>query len=133
MSRFSTATYRQLLVCFSLGSLVWCGSAATAQITGPRVLSASPDQRATLEELLVNRLHATADDQQQYLHYVVGQVNQGHLEARLVIAVLQYAVRRNPQLPFLFFERAMKVESTKRGVSLPTVRQFATVANQAGS
>lgn len=113
-------------VCFTLGFLVSASKPATAQITVPRVLSTTPDRYATLEEQLINRLRATAEDQKAYLRFVVNKVRDNQLDLKLVIAVQQYAIKRNPQLPFLFFERALKVEAGKRGVSLPPVRQFAT-------
>lgn len=99
---------------------------ASAQITPPRVLSATIDRYATLEEQLTNRLKATADDQRNYIKFVVQQVKDEKLELRLVLAVERYARRRNPRLPFLFFERALRYEAAKRGVALPSVRQFAS-------
>ena len=99
---------------------------AEAQITAPRSLSASVDRYATLEEQLVNRLRATAEDQRNYLTFVVQKVREGRLDLKLVVGIERYALRRNPSLPFLFFERALKYEAGKRGVVLPPVRQFAT-------
>ncbi len=114
--------------CFTLGFLVLTSKPATAQITVPRVLSATPDRFATLEEQLINRLRATAEDQKAYVRFVVNKVRENQLDVKLVIAVQQYAIKRNPQLPFLFFERALKIEAGKRGVALPPVRQFATTS-----
>ncbi len=133
MNRFASSLRRHLTLIIALGSLAALSDNANAQITAPRTLSATPDPLATLEEQLVNRLHATADDQQAYLRFLLTKVREGKLETKLVIAVQQYAIRRNPQLPFLFFERAMKVEAGKRGVTMPPVRQFATVAQRSGS
>ncbi len=131
MKRFSlNVTRRHWLVGLVLGTIGWSSTNSIAQITEPRSLSGSVDPLASLEEQLVNRLHATADDQKAYLHFLVNKVREGKLETKLVIAVQQYAIKRHQQLPFLFFERAMKVEAGKRGVPLPAVRQFATVSNQ---
>ncbi|WP_235033222.1 hypothetical protein [Rubripirellula obstinata] len=99
---------------------------ASAQITPGRTLSASRDPLATLEEQLVNRLRATALDQRAYLKFVVKQVREGKLDIKLVVGIERYAIRRNPSLPFLYFERALRFEAGKRGVALPPVRQFAT-------
>lgn len=99
---------------------------ATAQITGPRILSASSQRFANLEEQLTNRLRATATDQRGFIRFVVNQVRDGRLEAKLVIAIERYALRRNRHLPFLYFERALHYEAERRGVILPAVRQFAS-------
>jgi hypothetical protein len=51
---------------------------------------------------------------------------------KLVVAIERYAIRRNPQFPFPFFERAMRIEAAKRGVTLPESRQFATTKSPTG-
>lgn len=116
----------QSLAFLALFAVLAGSQPATAQITAGRTLSASPDPFATLEEQLVNRLRATADDQRSYLKFVVKKVREGKLDIKLVVGIERYALRRNPSLPFLFFERALKFEAGKRGVALPPVRQFAT-------
>lgn len=97
---------------------------AHAQITGPATLPAERDRYATLQEQLVNRLRATREDQQAYINYVVEQVRLEKLETGLVIAIERYAMRRNGHYPFPFFERALRYESAKRGVNLPSVQHF---------
>lgn len=99
---------------------------ASAQITQPRVLSAAPDRTANLTEQLVNRLRAFDQEKQSYIAMVVKKVDQGKLDAKLVIAIQSYAIRRNQEYPFPFFERALRYEAGKRGVALPTVRQYAS-------
>ena len=101
-------------------------SVVVGQITSPRVLSSSRSTSATLEEQLLNRLKATRDDQRAYVKYVVALTKAGKLDRRLVVAVERYALRRNAQYPFPFFERALKYEAAKRRVVLPTVRNFAS-------
>lgn len=99
---------------------------APAQITAPRIMTAEGDRFANLEEQLVNRLHATRDDQRAYIHYVVEQVRQARLEAKLVVAIERYALRRNHNYAFPFFEKALHFEAAKRGVALPQVEHFAS-------
>ncbi len=99
---------------------------AHAQITAPRSMSATTGRYATLEEQLTNRLHATRQDQIDYVKFVVKKVQGGELDAKLVVAIERYALRRNPHFPFLYFERALRYEADKRGVPLPTVKQFAS-------
>lgn len=101
-------------------------SRAEAQITAPRNMTVKIDEHAKLKERLTNRLHATTLGQQAYINYVVAQVKAKKLEMRLVVAIERYAIRRNSHFPFLFFERALKNEANRRGVSLPSVQQFAS-------
>ena len=116
----------RLLQWTALSLTLICINSAGAQITPPRVLSAQVDRFATLEEQLTNRLRATSQDQRDYVKFVVKQVRESKLDAKLVVAIERYALRRNPHLPFLFFERALRFEAKKRGVTLPTVKQFAS-------
>ncbi|GAA5505281.1 hypothetical protein [Novipirellula caenicola] len=111
---------------FLIQSLVT--QSATAQVTVPRVLSAATDRSATLEEQLTNRLRATSEEQRAYLRFVVLKVKEGKLDLRLVVAVERYALRRRPDFPFPFFERAMKVQAAKYGVVMPPVKTFASTA-----
>jgi hypothetical protein len=104
-----------------------------AQITSPRVLSSGRATSATLEEQLVNRLRATRDDQRAYVKHVVALTKAGKLERKLVVAVERYAIRRNSQYPFPFFERALKYEAAKRRVVLPAVKNFASTRFSAPS
>ena len=99
---------------------------ADAQISQPGKLSAGPTRVATLEEILVNKLRATRNDQRAYIKFVVKQVEQKKLKAELVLAIEKKAIQRNRFYPFPFFERAMRFEAEKRNVFLPPVRQFAT-------
>ncbi len=111
------------LLLFS-ASLVLGTTFASAQITQARILSASPDRTANLTEQLVNRLRAFDEEKRSYVAMVVKKVDEGILDARLVIAVQSYAIQRNREFPFPYFERALRYEAGKRGVPLPTVRQY---------
>ena len=123
----SRLLHRAALHVAVLGGLTLvCLPPAHAQITAPRSLSAGTNRLATLEEQLTNRLRATRQDQIGYVKYVVEQVRVGKLDTKLVVAVERYALRRNPQYPFPYFERALRFEAGKRGVPLPTVKQFAS-------
>ena len=106
---------------------------AQAQITPPRNFPAARDQYATLQEQLVNQLRATRHDQQAYIDYVLEQVRLEILDTSLVIAIERYAMRRNRQYPFPFFERALRYEAAKRGVVLPTVQHFASSRMRPGT
>ena len=123
----SRLLHRAALHVAVLGGLTLvCLPPAHAQITAPRSLSASTNRLATLEEQLTNRLRATRQDQIAYVKFVVEKVRVGKLDTKLVVAVEKYALRRNPHYPFPYFERALRFEAGKRGVPLPTVKQFAS-------
>ncbi len=115
-----------------MGSVVLTGllftATASAQITPSRSLTAGGSPVATLEEQLINRLHATTEVQGEYIRYIVKLVDEQKLEARLVVAIEQYAIRRNPQYAFPYFERALRYEAAKRGVGLPALRHYQSTA-----
>jgi hypothetical protein len=119
-------TMSRLLKWTVLSLTLICAGPLHAQITPPRKLSTEIDRFATLEERLINRLRATREDQQAYIKFVVNRVRKGKLDVKLVVAIEQYAMRRNPHYPFPFFERALKFEASKRGIPLPSVRNFNT-------
>ncbi len=104
----------------SLQAIHW----STAQITESRTLSASLDRTARLEEQLVNRLRAFDQEKRSYVQMVVKRVREQELDTKLVIAVEQYAIRRNAEFPFPYFERALRYQAGKQGVELPTLRQY---------
>ena len=106
-------------------------SSAQAQITTPRLTTLEIDENVKLKERLINRLHATTPAQQAYVNFVVSQVKANRLETRLVVAIERYAIRRNQQFPILFFERALMNEALRRGVTLPSIRQFASTRTPA--
>ena len=117
----------RLLQWTAAGLILICVTPVQAQITAPRTLSAQPRRLATLEEQLTNRLRATTQEQRDYIKFVVNKVLvTKQLDAKLVVAIERYALRRNPHFPFPFFERALRYEANKRGVPMPTVQQFAS-------
>ena len=100
-------------------------STASAQLTTPQVVNAPNVRTATLEQQLINRLRAISLEQRDYIRFIIRQVELKKLDVKLVVAIERYALRKNREFPFPFFERAIRFEASKRGVALPTVRQFA--------
>lgn len=98
---------------------------ASAQITPPRITSASGPRVATLEEVLINRLRATTDDRQEYIRLIVAKVDQGVFDRGRILAIERYAIKKNPRFPFPYFERVMRLEAERNGVYLPPVRLLA--------
>lgn len=120
------------------GVLAWSGwaNASQAQIVAPGPSQdgsayGQGDQIASLEDQLINRLRATEEQQRGYIRRIAMLVRQGQLEPRLVVAVYRYSIRRYPAYPFPYFERAMRYEAGKRGVSLPPVQIIASTAGEA--
>ena len=95
-----------------------------AQITDPRVLSASSTRFADLEEQLINRLRATTEDKKAYIRRLVKLVRDGKLDIKLVVAIERKSLGRRPAFPFPYFEQAIKIEAAKRKVIVPTVREY---------
>lgn len=95
-----------------------------AQLGGAYPQYQSPAERppvASLQDYLTTNLRATLPEQKQFIAAVVQQVNLNRLDNSLPIALSRYSLRRNAAFPFPFFERAMRFEAAKRGVSLPAV------------
>ncbi len=116
-------------LCIILGSVFVGANDSAAQITEPRITTATDNRTATLEEQLINRLRATTDDRKAYIRLIVDHVNAGRIESRLVIAIQRYSIRKNPGFPFPYFERAMRFEAGKRGIDLPPVELLAGSAS----
>ncbi len=95
-----------------------------AQITQPRILSATPDRYANLQEQLTNRLRATTEEKQAYIRRLVKLVRQKKLDIKLVVAIERKALEQRPAFPFPYFEQAIKIEAAKRKVIVPTVGEF---------
>ena len=120
------------VMCFvvtCLGPVLFSSTTASAQITGPvrQVTTIAPQDRFdTLEDQLINRLRATSIEQRAYIKFVVQRVRAGQLEIQLIVALERYTRRRRSDLPFPFFERALKFEASRRGVALPSVQNFRT-------
>lgn len=109
---------------------VWLNGSVRAQITVPLDKSTSGVQVATLEQQLINRLKATTEDRQAYIRLVVQKTETGELETARVIGIERYAIRRNPNFPFPYFERAMRHEASKLGIYLPPVQLLAYPGNR---
>ncbi|MEM6468137.1 MAG: hypothetical protein AAF802_01110 [Planctomycetota bacterium] len=103
-----------------------CTQNASAQITvtpsSQSAIRVSPT--TTLFDFLVNRLRATSADQQTYVREVVRLVEQRRLEKRLVLALERYSRRKNPFFPLPIYERALRVEAAKRGVTVPLLSEI---------
>ena len=100
-------------------------STSQAQLTTRRVMSATDDKVASLDEQLINQLRATTEDRKAFIRMVVLLVDQERFEKGHLLAIQRYAMRRNPDFPFPYFERAMRFEAEKVGITLPPVQLLA--------
>ena len=100
-------------------------STSHAQLTTRRVTSATENKVATLDEQIINQLRATTEDRKAFIRMVVLLVDQERFEKGHLIAIQRYAMRRNPDFPFPYFERAMRFEAEKVGITLPPVQLLA--------
>ena len=100
-------------------------STSHAQLTTRRVTSATENKVATLDEQIINQLRATTEDRKAFIRMVVLLVDQERFEKGHLLAIQRYAMRRNPDFPFPYFERAMRFEAEKVGITLPPVQLLA--------
>ena len=100
-------------------------STSQAQLTTRRITSATENKVATLDEQLINQLRATTEDRKAFIRMVVLLVDQERFEKGHLLAIQRYAMRRNPDFPFPYFERAMRFEAEKVGITLPPVQLLA--------
>ncbi len=72
----------------------------------------------SLEDQLMNGLRVTTPQQRAFVNLVVLRVNQGRLPRAMVNLVYQWALNRNPDVPFPYFQFALRILSRKRNISL---------------
>ncbi len=71
-----------------------------------------------LKHQLQNGLRVFLPEQQAFLNTVLAAVDSGTLPRAMVNMVYIWAIRRNPKVPFPYFEIAMRSLAERRGVSL---------------
>jgi hypothetical protein len=71
-----------------------------------------------LRHQLQNGLRVFLPEQQAFLNTVLVAVDTGTLPRAMVNMVYIWAIRRNPKVPFPYFEIAMRSLAERRGVSL---------------
>lgn len=103
-----------------------------AQLTPKRTFAGTEQRKATLEELLINRLRATNEDQKAYVRVILQRVTENKLDLKLVLAMERAARRRSPFFPLPFFERGIRIEAAKRGVAVPTIKEVIATRSPLG-
>ncbi len=67
---------------------------------------------------LKNGLRVFLPEQEDFLNLVLANVDSGQLPRAMVNMVYVWALRRNPKVPFPYFEFAMRALAERRGVTL---------------
>lgn len=75
--------------------------------------------QVALETQLTNGLRVAFPQQRVFISNVVQLVNQGKISRSMVNTVYTWSIRRNPKVPFPYFEFAMRALAQRRGVAIP--------------
>ncbi len=80
--------------------------------------------RVELKDQLTFGLRVAFPEQQSFIDNVVARVDNGELPRAMVNVVFVWARKRNPKIPYPYFEIAMRVFADRRGVNLPASGSF---------
>ncbi len=72
-----------------------------------------------LRDQLVFGLRTTLPGQQEFLDYVIASVDAGEIPRAMVNVVFVWARKRNPRIPYPYFEIALRLLAERRGVTWP--------------
>jgi hypothetical protein len=73
----------------------------------------------SLQDQLRNGLRATTASQMKFIRDVDLYVRQGRIPRAMVNLVYEWALKRNPKVPFPYFQFALRALAKRRGVLLP--------------
>ena len=79
----------------------------------------NPGQVVRLEDQLVNGLRVVTADQRLYVAQVVALVESGQMPRAMVNVVYSWALKRNPHVPFPYFQIALRALAERRGIAVP--------------
>ena len=109
--------YRRIwLKSLAIAALGWLPSQLTTAQQGTPVRQGRG--AASLTDQLSKGLRAVTPEQFQFVNLVVARVDSGELPRGMVNLVYKWALKRNPRVPFPYFEYALKVLAERRGVRL---------------
>lgn len=74
---------------------------------------------APLSDQLTQGLRAVTPEQKRFVAVTVAYVDQGVIPRAMVNLVYRWAIERNANVPFPYFEYAMRTLSKRRGIILP--------------
>lgn len=76
-------------------------------------------QTVELRDQLVFGLRTTQTGQQAFLDHVIARVEAGDIPRSMVNVVFVWARKRNPRIPYPYFEIALRLLAERRGVVFP--------------
>lgn len=72
-----------------------------------------------LRDQLYFGLRTFLPEQQAFLDNVIAKVDSGEISRAMVNVVFVWSKKRNPKIPFPYFEAVMRLLAEKRGVTFP--------------
>ena len=72
-----------------------------------------------LRDQLYFGLRTFLPQQQEFLDNVIAKVDSGEISRAMVNVVFVWSRKRNPKIPFPYFEAVMRLLAEKRGVTFP--------------
>lgn len=81
-------------------------------------------QAVELRDQLVFGLRCNLPEQTQFIDQVIARVDSGELSRSMVNVVFVWAKKRNPRIPYPYFEIVLRMLAEKRGVTLPATNSI---------
>ena len=72
-----------------------------------------------LRAQLQSGLRLTSRAQNDYLNVIISAVESGQIPRAMVNVVFVWAIKRNPKYPFPYFQAALRILASRRGIQLP--------------
>ncbi len=112
---------RTLFLCFSV--LILGNMFSKSQVSAQDSLDLNEAERmmsfntVELKDQLTYGLRVAFSDQQDFVDQVVAKVESGDLSRAMVNVVFVWSKKRNPKIPFPYFEAVLRLLAEKRGVT----------------
>lgn len=74
---------------------------------------------APLRDQLTQGLRVVTKEQADFVNVVVAFVDARQISTSMVNSVYKWALKRNPRVPFPYFQYALRALAARRGVTLP--------------
>jgi hypothetical protein len=103
-----------LVLCFARGIFAQDSNGAEGLATEPQGGVIIAD----LEQQLTAGLKIRREEEQRFVDAVMALVEQKQLPVSLVKSVFHWSRRKNPKVPYPYFERAMRLTAEKIGVEI---------------
>lgn len=113
----------RLLVAISFSAIFFAARPCRAQAVadlGVNDAEQNPaSQTVLLEDQLLNGLRVVTPEQRQYVLQIVALVDQGKLPRAMVYAIYTWSLKRNPRVPFPYFQIGLRAVADRRGIVVP--------------